>query len=151
MIFEEITTAEEIFYLLTAFDDVFPHLKEKVSSYLDYSKKLAKSACVRKCILDGKVCGLLVFYANDLNSKIAYISLIGVFDKYRGRNIGKKILDYCREECRKKQMTQVKLEVDLDNERAIAFYEKNGFSRVENASDNSFYMIKDIRSKDEKN
>jgi len=135
-----VTDARQIYQLLKQFDCVFPHLKEKVDDYGCFAEKLAKYAYV--CVVQERkqTCGLLVFYANDDVNKCAYVSLIGVLPQWQGKRVGQQLLDYCFVESSHNGMAKIRLEVDLDNHRAIAFYENHGFVRVTPEMVNSMYM-----------
>ncbi len=144
MEFEIIYNAKEICLLIKKFDCIFPHLKEKIDSYEVYSKKLEKYASVVISKINGELCGLLVYYANNMESRTAYISLIGVLPDFQGRRLGNKLLDYCIENSRLNGMSKLELEVDLDNDNAISFYRKNGFTECGFKSITSIQMRKDL-------
>lgn len=136
---------EKIKDLILTFDPIFPHLREKIPSYDEYAEKLSRYANVAVCKINGETAGLLVFYSNDLETKTAYISLIGVNKKWQGKGISGFLLDYCTEESKKSGMEFLKLEVDLDNARAIRFYLKNGFENCEKSEGSSVHMCKKIK------
>lgn len=142
--FIQLISSADIHKLLNTFDCIFPHLKEKVYSYEEYSKKLSTYALCFECKIDGETAGILIFYANDATTNTAYISLIGVLPQWQGKKIGKKLLDYCILIARDKNMVSLKLEVDNDNISAIKFYQKNGFVFCGNKSNSSIQMIKNI-------
>ena len=133
-----------IYDLLVSFENIFPHLTEKISSFDDYAQKLSEYAYVVEAREENESAGILVFYANDQKTKTAYISLIGVKKEKSRKGIGKALLNYCEEFSLKQGMSRLRLEVDKDNVNAIRFYEKNGFSCEGEASQDSFYMIKDF-------
>lgn len=56
-----------------------------------------------------------------------YICDIYVTAEYRGTELAHELLDQVRRHAREKDCTELKLDVDDANERAIAFYEKLGF------------------------
>jgi len=144
MKFENIYNAKEICLFIKRFDCIFPHLKEKIDSYESYSKKLEKYASVVISKINDELCGILIYYANNMESKTAYISLIGVFPNYQGRGLGELLLDYCIENSRLNGMKRLSLEVDLDNSSAISFYKRNGFIECGSKSTTSIQMTKDI-------
>lgn len=140
----KLNNQDDILNLLYDFDDVFPHLKEKVSDYKSFAQKLKENAFVYKAVLNDDVFGILVFYANDTQSKKAYISLIGIKKEYRSMGLGKYLMDNCVEISKLNGMKSLMLEVDNDNQNAIEFYINQGYFVVQKASDSSFYMKKDI-------
>lgn len=138
----KIAEATEISGILQQFDEIFPHLKEKIDNIETFSEKLAKYALVYVGEENESPCGILVFYANNIDARVAYISLIGLLSKYQGKSLGKEMLVFCESESQKRGMTSIKLEVDLDNVSAIRFYEKNGYKFCGKASNCSMYMMK---------
>ena len=142
--FVKIREKAEILNVLQGFSDVFPHLCEKIDSLDAYAEKLSQFAEFCIGTEDGVPFGLAVFYANDMQSKTAYISLIGVKSSHRSQGLGYWLLTNCENAARARSMTQLRLEVDLDNPTAIAFYERNGFSLCGHTQRGSMYMSKYI-------
>lgn len=139
-----LTKKGDIYSLLTEFLDIFPRLTDKISNIDEYAEKLRDFANVYVAKNNSENVGILVFYANDKESKEAYISLIGVKRGNTRNGIGKELLGCCNEISRKCGMSKIKLEVDQDNMNAIKFYKKNGFSFVSRSERNSFYMQREI-------
>lgn len=142
--FVQITDSAAICQLLYQFDCVFPHLKEKVSDYQEYAEKLKKYAVVCTAQENGVVCGLLVVYVNDLCTKAGYISLVGLLPQWQGRNLGQLLMDYCADAAQARGMETLRLEVDLDNDRAIRFYERLGFVPWGEKKESSMHMEKKL-------
>lgn len=63
-------------------------------------------------------------------SRICFVEEIGVHHSYRRRGIGQKIFDAFRQECRKRQIGRITLNVYNLNKSAILFYEKMGFKAL---------------------
>lgn len=141
---ESVLDDKTIYDLLIQFDCVFPHLHEKISSYEEYAYKLSRYAKVYVYKDLDKNIGILVLYANDMNNKIAYISLIGVDKSFEGKGIGKRLLNHAIQISKECGMNELKLEVDLDNERAIRFYKLNGFVSCNDDNGLSVHMIKKL-------
>lgn len=144
MQFIKINEKRGIYELLTEFLEIFPHLTDKISSLEEYAQKLSEYAYVYSAKENKENVGILIFYANDKQSKTAYISLIGVKKGSERKGIGKKLLEFCEKTARKCGMCVIKLEVDEDNINAVKFYKKNGFISLNETGRNSFYMQKDI-------
>ena len=87
---------------------------------------------------------MLVFYANDNETRCGYISLIGLKNDYRQKGYGKKMILFTESIMKQEGMESVKLEVDNDNKSAQSFYKKMSFSYEKKASDNSIYMSKKL-------
>ncbi len=144
LIIKQITNKKEILKILHEFDKVFsPPISEKVEDTCNYANKLYENAYVYVARTD-KNLGFVTVYANDYNSKTAYISFIGVKEKARNMKIGKKLLEVCNKKAVEQGMEFMKLEVQKDNFIAREFYKKNGFSILGEASSKSLYMIKEL-------
>lgn len=91
------------------------------------------------------VLGFAAMYANNKENKIAYISLIAVSTQAQNRHVGKQLLETCELLALQKGMNAVELEVSKENIGAIQFYKKNGYRYKCDASENTFYMKKEIQ------
>ena len=139
----DVKDADQIHCLLLQFDCVMPHLKEKVADYRVFSEKLSRFA--RVCVIgEETVQGMVVFYANDSAEKSAYISLLACMPKHQGRGLGRQLMEYACMESVAAGMEKMRLEVDLDNPGAIAFYRKLGFAAAGEQMSNSMYLEKKL-------
>ena len=107
---------------------IYPDLLDKI-----YSKGIFFYVYQQESI------GYCAFYANDLEGKNAYISLIAVKPQYQKLHIGTDILSKCFEIMRAHNMENCLLEVKKDNLRAFHFYKSNGFQMV-NEREQSYLM-----------
>jgi ribosomal protein S18 acetylase RimI-like enzyme len=55
---------------------------------------------------------------------------IYVLERHRGTGLARELVDRARTRARESGCTELTLEVDVDNDRALAFYEKIGFETV---------------------
>lgn len=108
-----------------------------------YIEKVCNSAVIIGAYDGKKIVGFVAFYANDYESKVAYITQILVIDQYRNRKIGEMLINACQDKCREKGFTILKLEVNKNNENAQGFYEHLNFKK-EVEKEKSYYMIKKI-------
>ena len=90
---------------------------------------------------NGEVVGYAAMYNNDTASKTAYITMIGVREEYQRKHIGRKIMAQCKANAMRKNMKVIRLEVLDSNEKAIQFYENEGFVFEKRCSENSRYMV----------
>lgn len=140
----EIDRKEDILRILNEFDEVFsPSISEKVDNISYYASKLSENAYVYVAYGTQNL-GFVTLYANDYESKIAYISFIGVKKEAQNMKIGKKLLKVCFEKSAELGMKHIKLEVQKENLNAIEFYKRNGFAYLNEASSKSVYLIKEI-------
>lgn len=120
----------DILNLLHEFDSVFPHNREKVSNYDNWASKISDNGFA--VVTDNNNhAGMAVFYANDTEGRKGYISLIGLKPDFRGKGLGKSLLNDVIEEMKKNGMNCVLLEVDDDNQSAKDFYTRFGFKLEE--------------------
>ena len=69
---------------------------------------------------------------NEVKREEKYIELssIGVDPTIKGRGVGSSLIDYLKKNVDLKRFAYITLETDaVNNEKAIRFYEKNGFVR----------------------
>ncbi|HDI31833.1 MAG TPA: ribosomal-protein-alanine N-acetyltransferase [Thermofilum sp.] len=81
-----------------------------------------------------------------------HIISIAVHPEFRGKGIGKRLMEECIARLRNKGVKKIRLEVRVSNERAIGLYKKLGF-RVENLLPNyyrdkedAFLMVLNLES-----
>ncbi len=89
--------------------------------------------------------GYCAFYANDLDTENAYISLIAVSPDYQRLHVGQKLLNTCLDIAKDYGMRSCSLEVKRNNISAVKFYVANGFVLL-SGNENSFFMTKELPS-----
>ncbi|WP_018394780.1 GNAT family N-acetyltransferase [Bacillus sp. 37MA] len=143
---KKIKSNDEIIQVLNSFDNVFkPTISSRIPELNQYSKKLLEHGEVYT-INDEKnqIQGFAAFYANDHESKVAYLIFIAVNPNVQNKYYGKELLDLCINVSKDKGMEFLKLEVQKENHRAISFYNRNGFSYIGNASSHANYMQREL-------
>jgi ribosomal protein S18 acetylase RimI-like enzyme len=65
--------------------------------------------------------------ADPIRNYSAIISHLATFKNYRGQGIAGKFLSFSKQLAKQKHLTKLALDVELDNETAIAVYRKYGF------------------------
>ncbi len=114
-----------------------------LSSFLeveDYAQKIFESAVVFVVESEGADVGLIAIYANDLKTKCAYVSTIGVCREARGNGLGEMLLEKACTHALAMGMNRIRLEVAVDNLEAIRVYRKFGFSSGIEAEGKVSYM-----------
>lgn len=126
----DINNCEKLNNYLTKVDKDFPiPLSSKVN--LDkFSKKILKSGVALACFDGERTAGIILFYANNTESKTAYVSVLSVLDSYRKRGIAQSLLNECIKMCKSINFKAIELYTHKTNEGAIALYEKNGFIKI---------------------
>lgn len=97
-----------------SFCDLFEKIDKKALFYVaqDTSKNLM---------------GYIAFYANDFESKQAYITLLVVKKEFQRMHIGTELVKECCKICRARNFETIKLEVLNRDVKARSFYKKAGF------------------------
>jgi len=140
-----IDSKEEIVGILNEYDLVFrPSVSSRIKDFNEYADKLLNNALVYAAQINGKNIGFIAFYANDKESKTAFITLLGVLPSVQNQGIGTALLKLCFDVSQEKEMSYVKLEVRKHNDRAINFYKKYGFQFCGEASADSMYMVRKL-------
>lgn len=86
------------------------------------------------------IIGYACMYANDLHTKIAYITLFCIKKEYHKLHLGSSLMNYCFETAINNGMNRIKLEVLKQDKGAIAFYEKMGFVTDQESNKDTIYM-----------
>lgn len=140
-----ISSRFEIVKVLRLFNDCFPRsIEGRVGNLSLYAAKLATQALIYISKDNDLISGLVIFYANDQLTKVAYLSHIAVSADYQNKGIGSLLLQLSYAVSKKNGMTTMKLEVDKSNSKALAYYKKRSFIAIGNASLESQYMIKEL-------
>lgn len=137
-------STEDVFRILNDYNAVFnPLISSRISDIWAYADKLYKNAFVYIVVnAENKIIGFIAFYANDTKYKISYLTWIGILPSYQNKRIGETLLNLCIKVAKEQNMSTLKLEVRKHNDRAIAFYSRNGFYHCGEASEDSLYMMK---------
>ena len=88
--------------------------------------------------------GFAAFYANDLDTKTAFISFLAVDKQFRKRGGGTLLLSEICCACISLGMEKIRLEVNLENSAAIQLYRKKGFVFENNPHNNCDFMVKNL-------
>lgn len=141
-----IDNVNEIRKVVYEFDKVFsPSLSERILDLDTYVQKLYRNAIIFIAIEENDFVGFVAFYANDMNTHIAYLTQIAVKPKAQNKAIGKDLIDLCTKTSKDNGMVAIKLEVYNNNMKAIGFYKKHGFYFCDKASAKSMYMMKKLK------
>lgn len=133
---------DELYFSLKKLQyDIIPTLKDRGINIKEYSKKLSNSGISLATYIDNDVIGIISGY---LNKKVGYISIFIVSKDYQGINVGKSLLKKFENEAKTLNVKSLKLEVRKNNKSAIGFYKHFGFNIISDASDESYYMEKNL-------
>lgn len=113
-----------------------------------YGKKIYEKSIILGAVVDGGIVGIASVYVNNYDIKQAYLTYIAFLDNYTHCGYGSELLNSVLKTAQEAGMHQIKLEVKKTNYRAYAFYTKHGFDYLEDASENSVYMVCKIEQGD---
>ena len=80
--------------------------------------------------IDGEPCGLLSVHPDTdyfTGHPRAYVDILVVAREAEGKGVGRALMDHVESWARGKAFREVVLDVFADNQRAIAFYERQGY------------------------
>ncbi len=123
-----------VWQLLGRLDRFFPiPLSEKTDLQTLTDKLFNKGKVL--LALDGETpVGLIGFYANDAQTRQAYVSVVGVSEAYRGRGIARELLCRAMAYSREVGMAECRLYTHRSNTAAIRLYEGLSFEGQEDAA-----------------
>ena len=128
-------------------DDAFssPVFQSRVSERSNYDELVHKwhTSAEIFCIRDAAIKGYVVLYANDRNTRRAFVAMLGVRPEYQRHRCGKALLNACEEFSRWKDMQTIALEVLKANTNAQEFYRHMGF-RKESEREHSYIFCKQL-------
>jgi len=111
---------------------------------LEYLTTIANSNCLVKTINEIIQGFIIVLYCNGKN--VAGIETLNVDPKFRGRGIGRKLINAAEEDMYSRFIKKIRLEVSVGNIPAIKLYEKLGFKKI--ALFKNYYNYKQYRTYD---
>lgn len=96
--------------------------------------------------MDNKIIGFLVY---DLIYERCEIEYIAVLNEYRNKKIASQLLEYAINDCKKNNIVNISLEVNVNNISAINLYKKFDF-KIEAIrekyfnNDDAYLMVKEV-------
>ena len=139
-----IESSPEILSILTGFaNDLFDQAHNEGVFLSQLSEKYSLNADFYVLEIDGNAAGIIAFYANDTVAKTGFISMIVVHSSFQGFGIGSILMDLAISVCKLRGMTKLRLEVNVNNKKAMRLYERNGFFIIQNKGQSAI-LSKDI-------
>lgn len=135
---------KEISSIIRNYDKAFAEPVAERNIYFDLLQKILQKGIFVFAYQGKKDIGYCALYANDSDTKNAYISLLAVCPEYQNLHIEKQILNICLEIAESYGMQTCSLEVRKNNISAIRFYQTNGFVFLSEQMD-SFIMKRDLQ------
>jgi len=154
--FEELDTAEKLAAVRRVADSIWPETFAPILSpeQIVYMMKMMYAPEVMEAELaagvrfellriGGEEAGYLSFSAYAGHPGAAKLHKVYLLSKYHSRGLGQAMLNHAAARCRALGFTELYLNVNKHNERAIRAYERNGFrtaESVKNPIGNGFFM-----------
>jgi ribosomal protein S18 acetylase RimI-like enzyme len=104
-------------------------VKKLELNIIKHSLKLIKIIGMKKYLITLLRSFLASSFPKISNDEL-FIQAITVDKKYRGQYVGSELLNFAFSEAEKQNYSKVSLYVEIDNERAVNVYKKNGFEIV---------------------
>ena len=130
---------QNLYEILTILDNDFNGRLSNIKDLKLYSNKLIKNSILISAHDNNLLIGICAFYANDLTSKTAFLSMLGVIPEYRQFKIATQLLKKSILYLKQNNFKNYKLEVYKNNLIAQNFYKKFGFEKI-NEDDESYYL-----------
>jgi ribosomal protein S18 acetylase RimI-like enzyme len=118
---------QKILKLVKFLDKAYIPPLSKTTDLSDYTQKIFNHADIIIARNNKLDLGFIAIYCNDLHSKIAYITSLGVKKDYYRLGIGQALIQQALMLANQKNMATVRLEVTKVNKKAIRLYQKIGF------------------------
>ena len=136
------TDLEKLNIFLNEIDSDFPiPLSDKVNLFEFAKKVLENGECIAK--FDGNIiCGAILFYANNEETKTAYVSVLGVKKTHRKIGIAQNLIDEMKKCVKFKNFKTIELYTHKTNYGAICLYEKNGFEKETDLTRPNDWLLK---------
>lgn len=142
---QKLTSFDEISAAFNTLKDNFFDFKENIETY---AMKIFQNGICCAAKVNGTICGLIAFYANNTDTKTAFITSVLVDKSYRKQGVATLLLKNAEEYCVKNGMIKISLEVDKRNEKAIALYTKFNYKIISSRhiadGKTSFFMEKEL-------
>lgn len=127
--------------------DAYPPLGDRVK-LTEYANKLTRQATCLTVRTNGRIRALSAFYSNDLETGIAFLTLIAVDKSMRNKGLARRLLDETIVFSRKSNMKKLVLETHLKNKSAVRLYKSYGFVVTQTENDGTVFMEYELDNTD---
>lgn len=122
-------------------DDEFEEPLSQRINIEEYTLKLYTYADFFVCYSNNEIAGMICCYIN--NPPLAYIPYVCVHSQHQRKGIFSRLFEMLEKECISQNMSQIKLEVKLNNTKAIKSYKKMEFEIID-TTPSSYFMLKQL-------
>lgn len=131
-------------------DALFPIPISHKTNISEYVEKVLSNGIVFAYMIDGEIAGVVLGYANDIQTNIAYLSLLCVKPEFQNKGIAKKLVEQFKEYCSEAGMKRITLYTHVTNTKAIELYKKHGFVMGKSNRAEDYFLIYTIEGCEEK-
>lgn len=125
---EKKLTENQLYNFILKVNNLFPVPLSEKTDLNNYAQKLiSKGTLCYKINNQNEVISLVAGYTNDVDAKIAYISMVSTLPEYQGNGLAAELLKEFIDLCKEKQISFIHLYAVAENTRAVHMYEKLGF------------------------
>ena len=117
----------DVIEFIKKIDKLFPIPLSNKIDIEEYVCKLYKNGKIILAKTNDCIAGIIGGYMNDQKENIAYISILGIDEKYQCKKIGTKLLNVFQQIAKRNKMKKIYLSVNKSNNKGITFYKKNGY------------------------
>ena len=93
----------------------------------EYASKVLKNGVVLGIEEAGELCSASLFYCNDMQSRVAYLTLLGSLSHCSGKGYASILLDASVSYSKDCGMNEFTLDTNITNNKAIGLYSRKGF------------------------
>ncbi len=129
-------SVNDVFLHLSSCNENFEPSLDKKVNIETYSKKIAQLSTTFEAWVENNLVGLVGTYFNDEQNRKGYITNVSTLKEYSGKGIASNLVNNCVEYANRNGFSEISLEVNADNRRAIKLYEKFNFTQVGVNSEN---------------
>lgn len=104
-----------------------PPLEKYVDNLSEYVEKIVSKAERFEAWANGRLIGFLACYANDYESKEAFITMISVLPEGRGKGLATQLISLAEDYCKNEGFALISLDVREENTGALRLYEREGY------------------------
>lgn len=119
--------------LVASLSNFGEYLPEPLSDLVDldhYAVKIRGAANIAFAEIDNEPAGILSMYANNFETRAAFISIVSVSPKFRGCGVGATLISQAINRARDIGMNSIILKVLSSNKIAISLYKSFGFEPI---------------------
>lgn len=128
---KEHITEKELYSFLLSINNEFPIPLNNKTDLKETANKLYLLGDVF-CLKDrGNIIGLVAGYSNNKENKTAYISVLVLLEKYRGKGLASELVKVFLGNAKTNGMNKVFLYTHSTNVKAVSLYKRLGFFEVD--------------------